>query len=998
MKIDLKPFQEVASNKILSNIAKAVSEYQADGTQQIISFTAPTGAGKTIIMTKVIESVFTGSEGAFEKDDAIFLWLSDLPELNEQSRDKILFTSELEALQLVMIDEGFDSEYFTDGQVYFLNTQKLGKDKKLVRHGDDRTFTIWETLRNTINEKSDRFCIIIDEAHRGMKSSPSNFNEATTIMQKFIKGSTEHLQDGDVTLPFAPLVIGMSATIERFNNLVQSVNDVTKREVKVEAKDVQDSGLLKERILITYPTDSVKNREMALLEAAARDWCDKCSRWDNYCERNHREKVRPILIVQVKNGKADLNKAQKAGSKEVDIKALSDTDIADCFFRIQKIAGYDFQKWEVVHTFGSTGDIEVGSFTIPRVEANDIAGNENIRVVFFKENLSTGWDCPRAETLMSFRTAEDSTYIAQLLGRMVRNPLQMKIKFDDTLNEVNLFLPHFNAEAVSRVIQSYESEGGEIPCVVTTSKTYETLSVNNNLGYNNSLSNDAIEVKTIHTQKNNTSDFSLETQSDATLFSGGGNTQDATKSNTLESVQPFDSTITQDSIQQDTTLQDTNLLGVQNNIPNITGIPQGKGYESSNFTTNARQSTQGTQSEEGSKNVYKDTSCNSGNANWVQINSKEIIDFINKSSLITYEVRSVRINKYLKSLCGMKAFLLNNSFDSSVKKEVNSAIVQKIRSYIDDLKTKGVYKEQLERAKKFNVFTKVFDSFGKSLTEKDEGSLWTTNSDIIKQFNLAEKMLYNDGVAYNYVYNYTSDSESEEDCMVDVILFVANEENMQNLEEYAKETFHTLDDNYRRKVAQRQNEELKKEYDNIVCNSDSVTKHTFSLPEAIKSVRYDEGKEYHDHLFVNKNGVAKIKLNTWEEDVIAEEEKRADFVACFRNTVGASWSFCLARKDCNEAKAFYPDFLVIRKDGGDYIIDILEPHRDNEKDNLSKAKALCQCVRDNVQLGRVQLIRKYKDATKGDFFKRLDLANSAIREKVEKAMTNEELDHIFMEL
>ena len=53
--------------------------------------------------------------------------------------------------------------------------------------------------------------------------------------------------------------------------------------------------------------------------------------------------------------------------------------------------------------------------------------DRNIKVVFFKENLSTGWDCPRAETMMSFRRATDSTYIAQLLGRMIRTPMQMRI-------------------------------------------------------------------------------------------------------------------------------------------------------------------------------------------------------------------------------------------------------------------------------------------------------------------------------------------------------------------------------------------------------------------------------------------------------------------------------------------------------------------------------------------------------------------------------------------
>ena len=84
----------------------------------------------------------------------------------------------------------------------------------------------------------------------------------------------------------------------------------------------------------------------------------------------------------------------------------------------------------------------------------DITEDKRIRVVFFKENLSTGWDCPRAETMMSFRKAEDATYIAQLLGRMVRTPLQCHIDVDESLNDVRLYLPHFNMKTVGDVVNT----------------------------------------------------------------------------------------------------------------------------------------------------------------------------------------------------------------------------------------------------------------------------------------------------------------------------------------------------------------------------------------------------------------------------------------------------------------------------------------------------------------------------------------------------------------
>ena len=113
---------------------------------------------------------------------------------------------------MTISDDSFDQEMLDEGHIYFLNTQKLGKNSNLTKHSDERQYTIWETLANTAREKSDRLYIIIDEAHRGMQGREAG--RATTIMQKFLKGSPD---DG---LEPMPVVIGMSATIARFNVLV----------------------------------------------------------------------------------------------------------------------------------------------------------------------------------------------------------------------------------------------------------------------------------------------------------------------------------------------------------------------------------------------------------------------------------------------------------------------------------------------------------------------------------------------------------------------------------------------------------------------------------------------------------------------------------------------------------------------------------------------------------------------------------------------------------
>ena len=50
---------------------------------------------------------------------------------------------------------------------------------------------------------------------------------------------------------------------------------------------------------------------------------------------------------------------------------------------------------------------------IRKLEQSRIQDSPEVKVVLFKTALTTGWDCPRAEVMMSFRRAQDPTSIAQ---------------------------------------------------------------------------------------------------------------------------------------------------------------------------------------------------------------------------------------------------------------------------------------------------------------------------------------------------------------------------------------------------------------------------------------------------------------------------------------------------------------------------------------------------------------------------------------------------------
>lgn len=376
---------------------------------------------------------------------------------------------------------------------------------------------------------------------------------------------------------------------------------------------------------------------------------------------------------------------------------------------------------------------------------------------------------------------------------------------------------------------------------------------------------------------------------------------------------------------------------------------------------------------------------------------EEVMKFINDAGLLSYNVRALRINNYLKSLYRMAHLLTMSRLHREAIREVQDEIVEMIHSYVEGLKADGKYDNLVQQVKQFKLATQIFDAFGETVDNYSVHDLFTTtDTDIERQFQIADVKLGREGIGMAYGNKYM-DLPDLTSFKVDVILFVADEECMNRLHSYAEARFHGLNDDYRRYIATIDSEKIRKEYDSIVSDGDPVSKHNFRLPETIQVPHELGGKEYRDHLFVSDiTGVATMKLNTWEAGVIEEEEKRGDFVCWIRNPSRGSWGLCIPYEINGEIKPTYPDFIVVRKDSVQgYVVDILEPHNPDFKDNLGKAKGFAEYAKQNPGVGKIQLIRMSKDAAGNHKFKRLDMSKTAIREKVSHAINTDELDHIF---
>lgn len=922
MKVELFPFQQKALANLRMRVMGAAQGYNTSFTPQIVSFTAPTGAGKTIIMASLIESIFYGDELYIEQPnyvgmrsfpeqpEAIFVWLSDSPELNAQSRMKIDFKADKIGLQqcVTIEDESFDREILEDGHIYFLNTQKLGKNSNLTRNSDTRQFTIWETLRNTANRKGNRLYFIIDEAHRGMQGREAG--KATSIMQKFILGSQE---DG---LPAMPVVIGMSATPERFNALV-GMTTSTKHYVVVTPDEVRASGLLKDRIVIRFPDIQNGGNAMAVLQAAADEWKDKWDHWTQYCQEQHYAYVNPVFVVQVENGSGDV---------------ISATDMDDCLLKISQRTGFQFTTGEVVHTFGqTTSTIQIAGLDIPYVEPSRISEDRNIKVVFFKENLSTGWDCPRAETMMSFRHATDATYIAQLLGRMVRTPMQMHINVDDSLNDVHLYLPYFDQDTVGEIVDQLTSvEGGAIPADIDSEE----------------IGNKKVETLSVRPRRKVSVSVPSPVQ------------------------QPVSQPIPES---QENTV-----------FTPVSTTPESPAVEPAPTTKPSPVNT--TSSEPNQVEVVED-----------EFDRMAVVEAINNMGLLTYNIRLARVSNYLTALYKMARLISQSGLNPSESKDVIGAIVEQIHAHIENLKIEGKYDDLVEKHMQVKLNSQVFDVFGESVDYDAPDLFTTTDSDIDRQFRVAECKLGKEGVANEYGRRY-GDEEYPNGYKLDVIIFVGDDDCIDKLNAFAKIYYQRLINTYRRKVASLE-QRYKDQYDSIATNADLISEHNYSLPFDIQIPADPDGTPCNDHLFVNKLGVAQIKLNGWENGVLNEERKRPDYICWLRNpSRDKPWALKIPYKMGNENKPAYPDFIIVRKDPDaptGYVVDLLEPHDPTRTDNLGKAQGFAEYARKVQDLGRIQLIRKLKDSAGKERFKRLDMSLVDIQEKVLSARSTDDIDAIF---
>lgn len=426
MKLTLHSYQEKASAAVASGIVKGLAE-EEDHTA--ITLAAPTGAGKTIIAAAALEALFE------QRPALTVLWVSTDKELNEQSAGKFRSASAVLAPRLTILDNAFAADQLERGRISFINIAKLGRGSNMTKRSESRQHTIWDALNRTA-ATNPNFIVFVDEAHLGTGSRTAG--DDTLLSQ---------LMNGTGLMHRKPRVlVGISATAERFEDRIRGTRQIV-RNIPIDRAELIASGLVKDRLLLTHPDEEIAaDATMVALAAAKRREYENL--WAAYTAANDEPAVIPAMLLQV-------------GAKP------SGAAVAEM---ISTVLAHDetLTASNIFHTFESHTIETFGMHSVRYGAPSELQAITEAKVILAKDAVTTGWDAPRVEVLVSLRGTKDETVITQLIGRAVRQPLAKRVA-DDRLNAVSIYLPNFRSESVTAVISRLSDGDDAVPSDVVVS-------------------------------------------------------------------------------------------------------------------------------------------------------------------------------------------------------------------------------------------------------------------------------------------------------------------------------------------------------------------------------------------------------------------------------------------------------------------------------------------------------------------------------------------------
>ncbi len=371
-------YQVDAVKELVAKTRKLLVE---NGARKKLVFKAPTGSGKTVMASQMLDELTTALEQG-GKEVAI-IWIAP-NKLHQQSYFRMKnYFSETRALTPVMYDELDHSidGYIKPGEIFFVNWESINKDTNVMVRDTETSSSLYDLTRRTQEEHHLPIIVVIDEEHTfGGKFAKQSEKVLATIQPK--------------------LEIRISAT-----PITPHPDDM----VTVSRADVIRAQMIKNGITInpkiTGEVEGLSENDFLLDKALARR---------NEIKKAYEAlgvRINPLLLIQLPNDKSD-----KVDDDDTKI-------IEEVKKRLEEEYGITVNNGKLAVWLSN--------------EKTNLDGLEEpynvAEVLLFKQAIALGWDCPRAAVLLIFRKIGNEIFGTQTVGRILRMPEQ-KYYPNDLLN------------------------------------------------------------------------------------------------------------------------------------------------------------------------------------------------------------------------------------------------------------------------------------------------------------------------------------------------------------------------------------------------------------------------------------------------------------------------------------------------------------------------------------------------------------------------------------
>lgn len=907
MKFKLRGYQAVARRNVLEDIQDGLDRYVETGGERVtaVQLTAPTGSGKTVIASAVIEAALFGADDFASNPEWTFLWISDDPSLNEQTARKFLTASDkISHGTIEIIESSFDQKLLDPGKVYFLNVQKLNSTARLSKEGGDlREYSFWSTLTNTIDMRPDKLVIMIDEAHVGMKTERSR----DTTVSRIIGGAK-------TGRPAAPVIVGITATPKRFEKAMDAIERRV-RATRIGVDQVQASGLLKDGLVLASPQQIAANfNESALLRHAVGTVRRYEQDWATYSAQNKEPQVLPALVIQVGNTPSD--------------------DELSAIISVVLESWPGLKTHNICHTFGEHNVLKVGAYAIPYSNPEDIQDDLDIRVVLCKQAITTGWDCPRAEVLLSYRVVEEEDAITQIIGRMIRTPLARRVEQNEALNYVHCFLPRFNKAGVKKIADRLK------------------------------LGDDSFRQEWVHPE-------TMDKDTLPELVPAVPSTEMTLAGSTLaKRATTFNTGLREELIRRrEAEQEDARLFDEEAEQPSTPPAEP----EEELIIVEEQELTDGP----GPTGVSVITQEN------VRLGRNPLTEgsvFERLLELPSYVIPGVQYRTQVDRLKNFATLLTGggkNAILQGASKIANERLLQVLRETRLQLDASEKFQEQADKLAHFfieNEVTTLFD--GNAVLEIEQLEEVEIDSKGVEQlFAQAERRIGR--TMANAYLNERYEADGDTFTMMMSVAVVAHQPGVkEKLEQVANATIVEWFKEYQTQI-NKAPAALKAQIDEVRSEATEPEPTVISLvenkPFPVAEVVWPK------HLLSSPTGDYPVKLNEWEIHVLDTELQDANCLGWYRNPSTGSGALTVPYLMNGRHRGLTPDFVFFHQTDDGVVASILDPHAQSLSDSIPKLRGLAKYAKDHGdEYQRIESIIKINDV-----FYSLNLKDKAVQLAVE---------------